>query len=117
MNDTTTLQKRIMRRVWAIYVYRKATSPTALQTYVFSFLTWQLFMYVSMPSVVANMPSAMTPIVFTEFYFNSFVNTEFWVQIIAVGLMSLGIWFVRNTIRNMTQAQRRPRIAPVRNGY
>ena len=106
------LKKRIMRRIWALYVYRKATSPVALQTYLFSFLTWQLFMYVSMPSIVANAPQLSHPLAFAEFYFNSFINTEFWVQAIAVGLMSLGIWFVRNSIRNI-KAHTVPKVARV----
>lgn len=112
--NNIALQKRIMRRIWALYVFRKATSPMALQTYVFSFLTWQLFMYVSMSSVITNMPRITQPLAFAEFYFNSFVNTGVWVQTIAVGFMSLGIWFVRNTARNL-QAQRHPKVAHVRN--
>ena len=111
--NNTALQKRIMRRVWGIYVYRKATSPMALQTYLFSFLTWQLFVYVSMSSVVANMPSITTPLMFAQFYFNSFINTGLWVQAIAVGFMSLGIWFVRNTVRNM-KTQGHPKVAHAR---
>lgn len=111
--NNTALHKRIMRRVWAVYVYRKATSPMALQTYIFSFLTWQLFIYVSMSSVMANMPSVKTPFAFVQFYFHSFINTEVWVQAIAVGFMSLGIWFVRNTVRNM-KAARYPKVAHAR---
>jgi len=99
------LRKKIMRRVWALYVWRKATSPVAVQTYVLSFLVYQLFVYVSMTSVVANMPSIMRPGAFFEFYFNSFVNTELWVQAIAVGVLSLGSWLVRNIIRNIGAGQ------------
>ncbi|TSC61863.1 MAG: hypothetical protein G01um101448_546 [Parcubacteria group bacterium Gr01-1014_48] len=86
----------------------------ALQTYMFSFLTLQLFMYVSMSSVVTNMPQITQPLAFAEFYFNSFVNTEVWVQTIAVGFISLGIWFVRNAARNL-QTQRHPKVAHARN--
>jgi hypothetical protein len=66
-----------------------------------------------MPSVVMNMPRVTQPLAFAEFYFNSFVNTDVWVQAIAVGFMSLGAWFVRNTIRNL-QAQKHPKVAHAR---
>lgn len=96
-----TLRKRIMRRVWALYLWRKATSPVAVQTYVLSFFVYQLFLYVSMAHVVANMPSMLRPAAFVEFYFNSFVNTELLVQMIAVGVLSLGSWLIRSITRNV----------------
>ena len=97
------MKKRIMRRVWAIYLIRRATSPIALQTYVMSFFTVQLFVFVSLPHVVANMPSITHPVEFLSFYASSFLNTEPLVQIIAVGFLTSIVWLTRNIVRNLEQ--------------
>ena len=95
-------KQKIMRRVWAIYFFRKATSPIAVQTYALSFLIWQLFVYVSMPHVLANMPSIEKPVELFNFMAASFVKTELVVQVLAVGTISLLIWLGRNIFRNIS---------------
>ena len=83
-----------------MYVVRKATSPVALQTYVLSFLVVQLLRFVSMPHVLANMPSLFEPVAFAQFHAISFLNTEPIVQLFAVGTISLSAWLVRGIVRN-----------------
>ena len=93
-----------MRRVRFIYWFRKATSPVALQTYILSFFVVQLLRYVSMPHIVANMPSILQPISFVEFHVASFLNTEPVVQVFVVGALSLSIWLIRNIMRDIKHA-------------
>ena len=106
MSIELQLKNRIMRRVRFIYWFRKATSPIATQTYVLSFFVVQLLRVVSMPHVVANMPSVLDPAAFVEFHAASFLNTEPAVQILAVGVLSLAIWLTRNVIRDVKNVAR-----------
>ena len=106
MSGKSSLNNKIMRRVRFVYWFRKATSPIAVQTYVLSFFVVQLLRFVSMPHVVANMPSVLNPAAFVEFHIASFLNTEPAVQILAVGALSLGIWLTRNLVRDVKNATR-----------
>src|SRR3989344_442874 len=106
MSGERSLKNNIMRRVRFIYWFRKATSPIAVQTYVLSFFVVQLLRFVSMPHVVANMPSVLNPAAFVEFHTASFLNTEPPVQILAVGALSLGSWLTRNLMRDVRSVAR-----------
>ena len=97
------LKKRIMQRVYAVYLMRKATSPVALQTYLLSFLTLQLFLFVSMRHVVENAPGILNVAAFARFYAQSFLQTEPVVQVLAVGVLSVTSWMARGIVRNMKQ--------------
>lgn len=99
----TALKKRIMRRVYAVYLMRKATSPVALQTYLLSFLTLQLFLFVSMRHVVENAPNVFDVGAFARFYAQSFLQTELSVQVLAVGVLSVSSWMARGIVRNVKQ--------------
>ena len=96
-----TLKNKIMRRVFALYLLKKAVNPMALQTYLLAFLTWQLFLYVSMPHVIANAPNILHGRAFMEFYFQSFLRTQFIVQVLAVGILSLVIWIARQVFYSL----------------
>ncbi len=90
-----------MRKVYFVYMLRKATSPIALQSYIFAFFIWQLALVVSMPHIFSNMPSILSPREFISFHAASFLNTEPLVQILAIGTIVLLIWLARNIVRNL----------------
>lgn len=94
----TALKNKIMRRVLAVYLIKKAINPMALQTYLLAFLTWQLFLYVSMPHVIANAPNILHGKAFVEFYIQSFLRTQLIVQVLAVGILSMAIWIARQVV-------------------
>ncbi len=102
----TALKNKIMRRVFATYLIKKAVNPMALQTYLLAFLTWQLFLYVSMPHIIANAPNILHGRAFVEFYIQSFLRTQLIVQVLAVGILSLVIWIVRQMVYSLRRRSR-----------
>ena len=104
------LKHKIMRRVFALYVLKKAVNPMALQTYLLAFLTWQLFLYVSMPHVIANAPNILHGRAFVEFYIQSFLRTHLIVQVLAVGILSLVIWIARQVVYSLKRGSISARI-------
>lgn len=78
----------------------------ALQTYLLAFLTWQLFLYVSMPHVIANAPNILHTRAFLQFYLTSFLRTHLIVQVLAVGILSLLIWIARQLVYALRRRNR-----------
>ena len=86
--NNQTLTKSIMRRVYALWLLRKATRPFAVKCYILAALTWQLVRTVSVPDVLANAQGfAMTKNV--SFLTYAFVHTEIVVQILVVGAVGV----------------------------
>ena len=95
-----------MRRVWAIFVLRRATSLAALRIYLFAFLLWQTMLRVSLGHVWANMPKGYVSEV-VSFFERAFFNTETAVQALILATGTLALWamakMITSIVRNITR--------------
>ena len=97
-----TLKTRIMRRIYILYVLRRATSRRAVALYAFLAAAVGTFTLVSVSNVLANMPSLINVSEFVNFALVAVLNTTILVQmLIAVALVAL-VAFVRDVIATRT---------------
>ncbi len=96
------LKVSIMRRVWALFVLRRATSMAALRLYLFAFLLWQTLLRVSLGHVWANMPKGYAGEV-VSFFERAFFNTETAVQALILATGTAGLWATTKMIRSIVR--------------
>jgi hypothetical protein len=108
-----TLKTSIMRRVWAIFLLRRATSLAALRLYLFAFLLWQLTLRVSLGHVWANMPRGYARGIadVAAFFENSFFNTETSVQALILAALTVALWASVRMIRSIARTSARATFA------
>lgn len=101
MNEST-LTAKIMRRVYALYVLRRLTSIEArLILLALSCIT--LFLTVSVPNVVQNMPPLSNIVGVAQFFLVAITNTQFIVQaLISVGIVLSG-WTLYDALRTLAE--------------
>jgi len=92
------LKKRIMRRVYAVWVLKKLTSPTAMKLLILAGILKQSFSLVSVPNIIQNSPSFLDPIASSAFVTNAFLHTELPVQMLAIATLGLLLWLIRDMI-------------------
>ena len=84
------LTKRIMRRIYAVYVLRRATSARAVKLYALIVSTASVASLVSVSNVLANMPSLLDIRATLAFTFAAFLHTGALVQVfVAVFLAAM----------------------------
>lgn len=91
--------KRIMRRIYAIYLWHRLINPMMLKVYVVIAFVAVLSASVSISHVIANMPAVTN---FSEWYqFNiaAFNHTELSVKVLLASVIMLGIWLLRDLIK------------------
>ncbi len=95
------LRRTIMRRIYAIYVLRRATSARALKLYVMLISTAAVASLVSISHVLENMPSLLNVRATLTFMASAFLNTGTLVQLLLVvflgALIALGLEVFRKT--------------------
>ena len=85
------LKNNIMRRVYAVFILRKITSPFSLKLFMLSALLIASNFLVSVKNVLLNMPSWNRIGALYDFYVGAFLQTELTVQIVLFGT---GVLFV-----------------------
>lgn len=93
------LKKRIMRKIYAIYAFRKAFSNLAFKIYTGLVLIYWIKVFVHVEAVANNMPKLSDLSGLYNFMTYSVLNTELSVQLIIVGVAGLIIWTMRDIIR------------------
>ncbi|MCI0542313.1 hypothetical protein L0Y69_00970 [bacterium] len=93
------LRKRIMRRVYAVWLIKKILSPITAKIVLFAALAKQLFMFVSVRDVIINSPPAYDVFGSTQFFTSAFLNTSVMVQVSLVGIAALALWLSRDFTR------------------
>jgi hypothetical protein len=85
------LNTRIMRRVYAIWMLRKATSPRVVKLLILLTAVWQIKDRVFVSKVIENMPSLADIQATYGFFSSAMMHTQLTVQlsIIASGLFAL----------------------------
>ena len=95
------LTKRIMRRIYALYILRLLFRPFMMGASLLAFGAAGLFLSVSLSAVIANMPPLYEPLHFYQFFYAALLESE-WVVKLFVTLCTLPlIWFSVQSIRRM----------------
>lgn len=84
---SSKLKKKIMRRVYTLYVMRQLLSPLALKVYTLVFLFAGTATLVSVSNVFKNMPQLSDVGGILYFSFSAFLNTEVLVQSLVIGMV------------------------------
>ncbi len=86
-NINIQLKKKIMRRVYLTYFLRKVFNPLAIKVYLLASFIGFITVQVSLANVFANMPSVVNIGALYRFSVSAFLNTEFAVQLLSVGVL------------------------------
>ena len=100
MNDQ--LQKRIMRRVYAVFLIKRAVGPTALKLYTLMLASAGIVSLVSVGNVFANMPADIAGAL--TFVLYALSHTEFIIQLLVFGTLGAALWLIRDIIRGLQTA-------------
>lgn len=95
------LKKRIMRRVYMIWLFRKITSPFALESAAFMALTVWLLHYFSLKHVIINALSLSSPASMFNFFTSAFMSTELIVQVLSLAVLAAFAVLARDIVRTM----------------
>jgi len=97
--SNVNLNKRIMRRVYMIYMLRTLINPITLKSFVLFGAAFAMASLISVTNVLENMPSIADISVFFSFTFSAFTGTEVLVQLLVVAVAAVGLWLVRDFVR------------------
>lgn len=98
-NIDEQLKNKIMRRIYIQFFIRKIFSPLLVKLYVMvSFLSF-IVANISVGNVVANSPSIFDVNSVYNFSLSAFINTEFIIQILSVGVLMVIILLAKDTVR------------------
>lgn len=97
-----TISNNVMKKVSVIFWARRLTSRRALECYVLFVSTLGLFSFVSVPHVIANMPSITDLARVSSFMLAAFGHTNIIVQvtlsILALSLISTLVDFIAGSV-------------------
>lgn len=94
------LKNKIMRRVYAVWLFRKLASPFAVELFFLGALSFGLSVYVSIRNVVNNTPSIFSPGAVAGFFASAFYQAEMIVQILFVGMLASLIFLLKD-VKNL----------------
>lgn len=91
-------KKRIMRRVYAVYILRKIFNQFTAKGAVFTLALFGFASLVHVAAVFDNMPSLLDTTSFFNFSYAAFVNTEFAVQALILALGVVALWLIKDAV-------------------
>ena len=95
----TNLEKRIMRRVYAVFIMRQLTRPMAVKLYGVCIAAFTLSFFVSFQNVIANMPSFSDFNRLYTFNVSAVTHTELVVQFILIALLGILVALSRDIMQ------------------
>lgn len=98
------LKKKIMRRVYTIYLLKKIINPFAFKVYALAISVTGVVSLVSVTDILANIPNLGSSSIF-NFSYNAFVNTEITVQALVISLTMFMLWLIADGVRNILNNQ------------
>ena len=101
-----TLEQKIMRRVWAIYLTRKVTSYTALRIYTLVFLAFESRALFNVRDIFANMPSIVDVSRLFYFYSAAFLHTDVLAQVVLAAIIAIGGFSAWRTVQYLSRTLR-----------
>jgi len=102
MKTEQELRKKIMRRVYGVYVLRQVTSPF-LRAAVFGIALIALFQFVSVKNVLANALQTSGFSGLTNFLYSAVISTEPSVLVLVSLAVALALWFAVDQVRPNSQ--------------
>src|SRR5258708_3170328 len=92
----TQLEKKIMRRIYVLWVAKRVANPLMLKLYAFAALTYELIHLVSIRNVIANWPALADIGRETNFIAAAFMHTSLPAQAITLGMAAVAALLFRD---------------------
>ena len=99
-NRISAIQKRVMRRVYAIFLYRMVARPRTLKVSVLLLSFTALLSLISFPNVVSNVPG--DPLQMLSFFTSAFLETEIIVQTAFLLFVGFLVWLLPDLFHTRT---------------
>lgn len=96
----TQLKKKIMRRIYLTFLLRKVFNPVTLKVYTLAVFYGFLATKISLNNVIENMPNITDIGALYNFYTYAFLNTEFTVQVLLVGVIIAALSVFKDVVKN-----------------
>lgn len=90
------IKKRIMRRIYVLFVLRKLINARAMKVYTVTGFIYGMLSLVSVGNIVANMPQISDISGLLTFMTYALTHTEFVVQILIFGTLAVSLWLVKD---------------------
>jgi len=104
------LKRRIMRRVYAVWILKRLTSPVFMKLLILVGILRVSLSVVSVPNVLQNSPSLLSDPVASYAFFNAaFWNTDIAVKCLAIAIVATALWLVRDIFTESPVRQLSPR--------
>lgn len=102
-----------MRRIFILYLYHRMTSPLCIKSYLLMLSLAGLMAFVSIESVMANMPPLHDVTHVTLYSLKAFVQTELPVQVMTVVALAMAAAMVMPAMPRLLHATRilKPKVA------
>lgn len=104
--DNELIKKRVMRRVYTMWMCRTITSPMALKLIALFAVATYARAYVSYKDVLVNSPSFFDFEPSFWFWYTAFVKTDAITQFFMIGITVLFAWLVYDFVRRMAAGSR-----------
>src|SRR3989338_7133031 len=103
------LKRRVMARIYAIYVLRQTTSPLCLKTLGLGAGLVLGTIWFSWEQIFENMTASVNGVYpFINYSWSAFLNTELQVQFIVVAATGMALWIVQGFFPATTMAVYNP---------
>jgi len=104
-NENEKFKKKIMNRVYAIWLIRKLTSAFALETAALILAVFGMAFYVSFGHIFANMSHVLaSPIAVMNFIASAFMTTQGIVKVLFAASSILSILVLKNLATTVAQS-------------
>lgn len=94
--NQSTIQKRVMRRVYVIYLWRQIMRPRTAKAALLAAGIVAIASVVSLPNVIQNMPG--DPLHFLTFLAAAFLGTEVVVQVLSIATIGVAAWLMKDVV-------------------
>ncbi len=104
----SNLTKKIMRRVYVVWLLRQLLHPVGLRIIALVGIFWGLQSYISFRSVITNLSSTGNLLGGYSFWQSAFTHTELSVQILTLAAAAVLLWLVWDAGRAWLAKSSRP---------
>lgn len=91
-------KKRIMRRVYAIWILRKIFSPFSMKLLILLGMIRQSAHLIFVRSVLRNAPDIFNPLANYQFFSSAFSHTDVTIKLLLASTLILSFWLLRDII-------------------
>ncbi|MES2087571.1 MAG: hypothetical protein V4467_01110 [Patescibacteria group bacterium] len=96
------LKQQIMQRVLFVYGLKRLPAIFLPKVAIFSTLLALCGFFVSVPNVLKNMPSLLETQKFLQFMTSAFLNTRLIIQIVAVAVVIVLFYMVKDLVKTFS---------------